>query len=100
MDGVAMMVVTTPFVYPIVVSLGVSGIWFGIVFIKLIEVGLLTPPIGANLYIVAASAGKDVNVVDVIKGVVPFLTMEVIVLTLLIIFPSLSLYLPDMMYAT
>lgn len=99
MDGVAMMVVTMPFVYPIVVSLGFSGIWFGIVFIKLIEVGLLTPPIGANLYIVAASAGKDVNVVDVIKGVVPFLTMEVIVLTLLIIFPSLSLYLPDMMYA-
>ena len=100
MDGVAMMVVTMPFVYPIVVSLGFSGVWFGIVFIKITELGLLTPPIGANLYIVAASAGKDVNVVDVIKGVVPFLATEIIVLILLILIPSLSLYLPSMMYVS
>jgi C4-dicarboxylate transporter DctM subunit len=60
---------------------------------------LVTPPIGANLYIVASSAGKDINVVDVIEGMLPFLIMEAIVLTLLILFPNISLFLPSMMYA-
>jgi C4-dicarboxylate transporter DctM subunit len=100
MDGVSMMVCTMPFVYPVVTSLGFDGIWFGIIFIKLIEIALITPPIGANLYIVAAAAGKDTNVIDVIRGVLPFLLLDCIVLVLLILFPAISLYLPSRMYAS
>jgi C4-dicarboxylate transporter DctM subunit len=100
MDGVSMMVCTMPFVYPVVTSLGFDGIWFGIIFIKLIEIALITPPIGANLYIVAAAAGKDTDVIDVIKGVLPFLLLDCIVLVLLILFPGICLYLPSRMYTS
>lgn len=100
MDGVSMMVTTMPFVYPVVTSLGFDGIWFGIFFIKLTEIALLTPPIGANLYIVTAAAGENTDLMDVIKGVWPFLLADAIVLTLLILFPAMATYLPYMMYAT
>jgi C4-dicarboxylate transporter DctM subunit len=99
MDGISMMVTTMPFIYPVVTSLGFDGIWFGIFFIKLTEIALLTPPIGANLYVVTAAAGEDADLLDVIKGIWPFLLADAIVLILLIIFPAIATYLPHMMYS-
>ncbi len=99
MDSVSMTVCTMPFIYPLVVtSLGYNGIWFGVIFTKLCEIGLLTPPVGFNLFIVAAAAGKGTTVADVVKGIWPFLLMESFVLVILILFPSISLYLPSKMY--
>jgi tripartite ATP-independent transporter DctM subunit len=98
MDELSMTLVTIPFVYPLVKALGYDGIWFGVVYTKLCQIGLIFPPIAMNLFVVASAAGKGTTVTDVIKGIFPFILLEIIVLTILILFPSISLYLPSKMY--
>ncbi len=98
MDEISMTLVTLPFVYPIVKGLGYDGIWWGVVFTKLCQIGLIFPPIAMNLFVVASSAGEGTDVKDVIKGIWPFILLEVLVLVLLILFPSISLFLPNKMY--
>jgi C4-dicarboxylate transporter DctM subunit len=98
MDELSMTVCTIPFVYPIMMKLGYDGIWFGVWYTKLCQIGLIFPPVAMNLFVVAASAGKDVTVLDVIKGIWPFIILEIIVVILLISFPSISLFLPNLMY--
>jgi tripartite ATP-independent transporter DctM subunit len=98
METVSMLVSTMPFVYPVVKALGYDGIWFGVIFVKLAEIGMLTPPIGANLFVVTAAAGEGTTVMDVAKGVGPFLLLEIPILAILLFWPELSLYLPSKMY--
>jgi C4-dicarboxylate transporter DctM subunit len=98
MDPVSMLITTVPFIYPLIISLGFDGIWFGVIFTKLSEIGVLTPPVGMNLFVVAAAAGKGTTVADVIKGVGPFLIMEAFVMVILILFPGIALFLPSTMY--
>jgi C4-dicarboxylate transporter DctM subunit len=98
MDPVSMLITTIPFIYPLIISLGFDGIWFGVIFTKLSEIGVLTPPVGMNLFVVAAAAGKGTTVADVIKGVGPFLIMEALVMVILILFPGIALFLPSTMY--
>jgi tripartite ATP-independent transporter DctM subunit len=96
-DGASMAVITLPFVYPIAQQLGVDGLWFGVLFVKLVEIGAITPPVGLNLFTVVAASEKRLQVVDLIRGITPFLIAEAIALTLLIAFPQLSTWLPSMM---
>jgi C4-dicarboxylate transporter, DctM subunit len=98
METVSMLVSTMPFVYPVVKALGYDGIWFGVIFVKLAEIGMLTPPIGSNLFVVTATAGEGTSIMDVVKGVGPFLLLEIPILAILIFWPELSLYLPSQMY--
>jgi len=98
MDELSMTLVTIPFVYPLVKALGFDGIWFGVIYTKLCQLGMIFPPIAINLFVVASAAGKDTTVMDVIKGIWPFIVLEIIVLAILILFPSISLYLPSKMY--
>ncbi len=98
METVSMLVSTMPFVYPVVKALGYNGIWFGVIFVKLAEIGMLTPPIGSNLFVVTATAGQGTTVMDVVKGVGPFLLLEIPILAILLFWPELSLYLPSQMY--
>jgi tripartite ATP-independent transporter DctM subunit len=98
METVSMLVTTMPFVYPVVTALGYDGIWFGVIFVKLAELGMLTPPLGANLFVVSATAGDDTSVMDVVKGIVPFLLLDIPILAILIAFPTISTYLPSRMY--
>ena len=98
MDEISMTLVTLPFVYPLIKSLGYDGIWWGVVFTKLCQIGLIFPPIAMNLFVVASTAGNETRVTDVIKGIWPFILLELFVLVLLILFPGISLYLPSKMY--
>jgi C4-dicarboxylate transporter DctM subunit len=98
MEEMSMTLVTLPFVYPLVKSLGYDGIWFGVVYVKLCQLGMIFPPIAINLFVVAGAAGKDATVWDVVKGIWPFIILEIIILAILILFPSISLYLPSKMY--
>jgi tripartite ATP-independent transporter DctM subunit len=98
METVSMLVSTMPFVYPVVKALGYDGIWFGVIFVKLAEIGMLTPPIGSNLFVVTATAGRGTTIMDVVKGVGPFLLLEIPILAILLFWPELSLYLPSKMY--
>ena len=97
MDSISMMVMTVPIVHPIVVGLGYDPIWFAIIMVKLIELSVITPPVGLNLYAVQSSSNGLVSTSEVFRGVGPFIAMELVVLVLLFLSPELVTFLPDMM---
>jgi tripartite ATP-independent transporter DctM subunit len=93
-DTASMMVVTLPFIYPLTQEFQIDPIWFGIVFVKLIEISVVTPPIGLNLYATMSAAREHATFGDLITGVLPFLATDVATLALLLYFPQLSTWLP------
>ncbi|MEE8455708.1 MAG: TRAP transporter large permease subunit [Limibaculum sp.] len=97
LDTTSMMVVTLPFLFPVVVALEIDPIWFGIVLVKLIEISVVTPPVGINLFAVLSAVGKEADFRHVALGVIPFIFFDLIVLALLIIFPELATWLPKQM---
>jgi len=96
-DTIAMQLLTLPIVFPIVLSLGYNPIWFGIMVVKMVEVGLITPPFGLNVYVVKGAAGADVNLGDVFRGIWPFLAMDFLTISILTAFPQMTLWLPGLM---
>jgi len=97
LDTTSMMVVTLPFLFPVVVALEIDPIWFGIVLVKLIEISVITPPVGINLFAVMGAVGRQATFTHVYKGVLPFIFLDIIVLILLIAFPELATWLPKTM---
>jgi TRAP-type C4-dicarboxylate transport system permease large subunit len=96
LDPMSVMILTLPIVAPIVVGLGFNLIWFGIVLIMFIEMGLITPPVGLNLFVMQKMA-RDVPVGTIIKGSLPFLALMIVVVWLLTFFPGIVLFLPNLM---
>lgn len=97
LDTTSMMVVTLPFLYPVVVALNIDPIWFGIVLVKLIEISVVTPPVGINLFAVLGAVNGQADFRHVALGVLPFIFLDLIVLALLIVFPELATWLPQQM---
>jgi C4-dicarboxylate transporter DctM subunit len=97
LDTTSMMVVTLPFLFPVVVALNIDPIWFGIVLVKLIEISVVTPPVGINLFAVLSAVNGQADFRDVAIGVLPFIVLELIVLALLIAFPEIATWLPQKM---
>lgn len=95
LDGMSILLITVPLTYPVVTELGFDGIWYGILVVKLIEIGLVTPPVGINCYVVAGSA-PGVRAEDAFKGVMPFVAMDVVTTALLFAFPIITLWLPSL----
>ncbi len=93
LDGLALMLLTTPILLPIIHSLGLSPIWFGIFLVRTMEIGFIHPPIGINLYVIQEIA-KDVPLSRIFKGVLPFLAADFLHLALLIAVPAVALALP------
>ena len=98
LDPIGLMLVTLPVLAPFVIAFDIDVIWFGVLVVKFIEIGLLTPPIGLNLFVVSAGVGDKVPFGQVVRGTVWFLAAEAVVLILLMAFPKLSLLLPSLMY--
>jgi len=96
LEVVSIMLITLPVVYPLVISLGFDGIWFAVLVTINMEMGLLTPPIGMNLYVIKGLTG--VPLMNVLKGVVPFFFILLFALTIFAIFPVLSTWLPSAMH--
>lgn len=94
LDPLGILLLTLPFVLPLVGNMGYDLIWFGVIVIKLLEIGLITPPMGLNVFVISSVVGKDAPVHLVFRGVVMFLVMEIIILCLLLAFPIISLLLP------
>jgi|HigsolmetaAR202D_1030399.scaffolds.fasta_scaffold01486_11 C4-dicarboxylate transporter DctM subunit len=94
LDGLALMLLTTPILMPIIVQLGLSPIWFGVYLVRTMELGFVHPPIGMNLYVIQGIA-KDVPLARIFKGVVPFLAADFAHLALLIAVPQVVLFLPQ-----
>ena len=97
LDTTSMMIVTLPFLFPVVTALDIDPIWFGIVLVKLIEISVVTPPVGINLFAVLGAVGKQADFRHVALGVIPFIIFDLIVLALLIFFPELATWLPNQM---
>lgn len=93
MDGISMLFLTIPIFLPIVNTLHFDPVWFGVIVTIMIEVGVITPPVGLNVYVIAGVA-PDIPMYDIFKGVIPFLLMELFALAFLVAFPAITLWLP------
>lgn len=98
LDGLAMMTLTIPIFLPIAESMGISPILFGVVLVRAMEIGFVTPPVGMNVYIIHSLA-KDVPLLTIFKGIVPFVISDFLHLALLVLVPATVLYLPSVLGA-
>ncbi|MBT3553836.1 MAG: TRAP transporter large permease subunit [Rhodospirillaceae bacterium] len=97
LDPLGIMLITIPVLVPMFVALDLNLVWFGVIVVKYVEIGLLTPPVGFNVYVVKNVVGDSIALHDIFKGCFWFLGCEVIIMTLLIAFPEISLWLPATM---
>jgi C4-dicarboxylate transporter DctM subunit len=96
LDSLAMILLTIPIVFPIVKALGYDPVWFGIIIVMVVELGLITPPIGMNVFVIKGMA-KDVPLETIFRGVTPFIIAQIILIFALIAFPDIALWLPSTM---
>ncbi len=97
MDVLSMQVATIPLTYPIVTALGVDPIWFGVFIVLMCELGLITPPVGMNLFVVHGIRPDKGGIEDAIWGALPYAVIMILFTILLILWPQLVLYLPSKM---
>jgi tripartite ATP-independent transporter DctM subunit len=97
-DPIAIMVMTLPVMFPIMVGAGFDPVWLGVISIKLAEISLITPPVGLNVYVVRSASPIPLTLEDVFAGIWPFLILDFLTLGLLIAFPQIVLALPNLMY--
>ena len=95
METLSMMVATVPIITPVIVSLGFDPVWFGIIIILLIETAMITPPVGINLFVVQGVRGRG-PLIDVMIGAVPFVVTLVVMIVLLVLFPEIAMWLPEL----
>ena len=96
MDAMAMIILTVPIIFPVVSQLGFDPIWFGVIVVMTVELGLITPPVGMNVYVINGVA-RDISLPTIFRGVMPFVLTDIVRLALLISFPLLVTFLPSQM---
>ena len=102
-DSISMMSITLPIVHPIIVGLGIDPVYFAMLVIMSIEIGLITPPVGLNVYTVRSVAvqmpeGRDLTLESIFKGILPFFFLSIVALIILIAVPPISTFLPSKMF--
>jgi TRAP-type C4-dicarboxylate transport system permease large subunit len=102
MDSLALVMLTVPIFFPLVLGLGYDPIWFGIIIVMVTEMGVITPPVGLNVYVVYGVArglpGRGMALESIFKGIAPFMVAVLIGTVILAIFPQIILCLPNLMY--
>jgi TRAP-type C4-dicarboxylate transport system permease large subunit len=93
MDELAMILLTVPIVYPVMMQLGFDPVWFGVIIVMAVTFGLICPPVGMNVFVINSIA-RDVSLVRIYAGTMPFILADVLRLVILVAFPALSLWLP------
>jgi tripartite ATP-independent transporter DctM subunit len=96
MEGLSIIILTIPITYPLILKMGFDPIWFGVMITVITEMGLITPPVGVNVFVIAGVA-KDVPMYSIFRGIVPFIFAMLVLIVLLLIFPQMALYLPHTM---
>jgi len=94
-DTIGLLLLTAPLILPIAGDLGLDMIWFGIILIKLLEIGLITPPVGLNIFVIHSTLEGQVELTPILRGVAWFIAMDLLTLVLLIAFPAITLWLPN-----
>ena len=95
-EGISLMVLTIPILYPLIISLGFDGIWFGVLMVVMLNIGMVTPPVGMNVYVTAGVA-KDVPLMTIFRGVTPFWIAMIVCALILIAAPQIATFLPSLM---
>lgn len=98
MDALALIILTVPILYPVVLKLGFDPIWFGVIVTVMTEIGVITPPVGVNVYIIKGIAA-DVPLESIFKGTLPFLAALIVTVLVLVAFPQVVLFLPGLLVA-
>ena len=96
LDGIAMIVLTIPIIFPVIEALGFDPIWFGVLMVIVLEIGLITPPVGMNVFVIKGVA-KDVPLGTIFKGIWPFLIASAVAIVIIMVFPEIALYIPQKM---
>lgn len=96
LDAISMMVLTMPVVFPVMTALHYDPVWFGVIAVLMMQAGLITPPLGLNIFTIAGVAG-DIRLETIFRGVLPFLLALLLVVGLVIVFPEIATYLPSKM---
>lgn len=97
LESISMMLLTIPLFFPVIVSLGYDPVWFGVLVVILVEVGLITPPLGINLFVIK-SIVPGVSAATILRGIIPFVIADIGRIILLVSFPILSLWLPHLLF--
>jgi len=97
LEGIGMVLITVPVFLPLVMKFGYDPVWFSIIVVIVVELGLIHPPVGMNLFVIQAQA-PDVKIVDIYRGIIPFLIAPFALVLLLFLFPDLALWLPRVLY--
>jgi len=97
LEGIGMVLITVPVFQPIIMKFGYDPIWFAIIVVIMVEVGLIHPPVGMNLFVIQAQA-PDVKITSIYRGIIPFLVAPFLLIVLLFLFPGLALWLPGVLY--
>jgi TRAP-type mannitol/chloroaromatic compound transport system permease large subunit len=91
------MLVTLPVLLPIFRAQGIDLVWFGVLVVKLLEIGMITPPVGLNVFVIRNVASQYATVVQIFKGVIPFLLADLVVVLITVAFPAFVLFLPSLL---
>jgi len=91
-----LIIITVPIIFPLILSLGFNPIWFGILVVRLVEIGQITPPVGLNLFVVKGVA-KDISMGTIYRGVIPFIIADIFHVIMIVSLPQISLFLPGLM---
>jgi tripartite ATP-independent transporter DctM subunit len=96
MDAMAMIILTVPIIFPVIMQLGFDPIWFGVIIVMTVELGLIHPPVGMNVFVIK-SVVHEITFTTIFKGVIPFVVTDIVRLVILIAFPAIALWLPSRM---
>lgn len=99
LEGIGMVLITVPVFQPIIVKYGYDPVWFSIVVVIMVEVGLIHPPVGMNLFVIQAQA-PDVKITSIYRGIIPFLIAPFLLIFLMFLFPGIALWLPKVLYGS
>ena len=96
MDCYAIMILTIPIIFPVILAMQFDPIWFGVLMVIVLEVGLITPPVGLNVFVIKAAA-PDVPLTVIFQGIWPFLIAALFAIVLLTVYPQIALFIPSLM---
>ena len=94
LPSLSMLLLTLPILYPVLLDMKINLIWFGIIVIKMVEVGGITPPFGIGVYVVKGVVKDEIDLTAIFRGIGWFIVMEMVTLAILMAFPQISLWLP------
>jgi len=97
LESLSLILITVPIFFPIVIGLGYDPVWFGIIVVVATEIGLITPPIGVNLFVIR-SVASDIAMKTIVQGMLPFITVDILRIGLLAAVPALSLWMPELLF--